>query len=259
MTDSTFFIYGLKFRYTALAFYLLLCTLHVQASDPIAPNTMSCSPGLGNPLNRWACEIAMSEIPHAGTLRTFSTKAKSSEHDEWIELPQRFTDNDFHPDCEFTVELEGHSKPHETVEASHEMTRKIAINLLDNCVFDKAWGGWETFGLDRTFRALIPPTPYDQLAMVENPDGMVNSVALPENSPGFSESPQHVYLLLYRSIALFFDTSVFVKQSSPHSTLNCNPNNSPDVPLYMIVTVSGPRVHKLRERTDYAIGSALTR
>lgn len=197
MALSTFFIRGPSFRYVSLAFFVLLSTLYVDAHQPVEPETMSCSPGLGNPLSRWACEIALSEIPHDRTPRTFSIKAKSSDHDEWIELPQRFADDDAHPSCEFTFELEGHSKRDETVVASYQMIRNIAINLLSTCVLDKTWGGWETFGLDRTFRALIPPTPYDQFAMVENPGGSVDSVALPENTGGstrFSKSPHVIHV-----------------------------------------------------------------
>ena len=187
MAHSAFFARGLGRRYIALALFLRLCTLHVHAYNPIEPNTMSCSPGLGSPLNRWPCEIALSEIPHETTLRTFSSKAKPFDHDEWIELPQRFANNDVHPDCEFTIELEGHSKRDDSVVASYEMIRNIAINLLSTCVINKAWGGWETFGLDRTFRALVPPTPYAQVAAVENPRGSVDSVALPEITGGSTE------------------------------------------------------------------------
>lgn len=176
-----------------LVFTGLLHTILINAYEPTAPNICSCSQGLGEHLNRLRCEIAGSEIPQDATLRTFSTK-EPSENDDWIGLPQRFADSHGRPECVIAVELEGHSQTDISLVASWDTIRTIAFNVITNCVDRQGWGGWETFGLDRTFRALIPPQPYEvptQPAVVVNPDGPSDTiVAMPEGAGGpngFSE------------------------------------------------------------------------
>ncbi|CAF9908342.1 MAG: hypothetical protein HETSPECPRED_008050 [Heterodermia speciosa] len=59
-----------------------------------------------------------------------------------------------------------------------------------------------------------------QAAAVENPDGSIDSVGLPEGTSGVDGF---------------------------------------NVPLYLLITVSGPKVYKPRERTDYMIGMSLAK
>ena len=171
-----------------LVVFLYLQTFLIYAYDVVHPNTASCNPGYGHPLIRWPCELAISDIPTGSVLRTFSTKAKT-QNDDWEQLPRRYVDNTANPACVITVELEGHSQNDVSVTISYDMIRNIAINVKENCIHRLSWGGWETYGLDATFRALVPPTAYDgsifqQPAAVENPDGSMDSVGLPEGTSG---------------------------------------------------------------------------
>ena len=177
-----------------LVFFVYLQTILIHAYDVVHPDTNSCNPGYGHPLIGWPCEIALSDIPSGSVLKTFSTEAKTKT-DDWEQLPQRYVDNIAKPACVITVELEGHSQSDVSVTISYDMIRNIAINVMENCIHRLNWGGWETFGLDATFRALVPPTGYDgsipgQASAVENPDGSIDSVGLPEGTSGvdgFSE------------------------------------------------------------------------
>ena len=171
-----------------LVFFVYLQTIFIHAYDVVHPNTASCNPGYGHPLIRWPCEIALSDIPTGSVPKTFSTKAKT-QTDDWEQLPQRYVDNTAKPACVITVELEGHSQSDVSVTISYDMIKNIAINVKENCIHRLSWGGWETYGLDATFRALVPPTGYDgsipgQASAVENPDGSIDSVGLPEGTSG---------------------------------------------------------------------------
>lgn len=176
----------LLFNFFYSVFFLQTVLIH--AYDVVHPNTASCNPGYGHPLIRWPCELALSDMPTGSIPRTFSTKAKT-QADDWEQLPQHYVDNTAKPACVITVELEGHSQSDVSVTISYDMIRNIAINVKENCIQRLSWGGWETYGLDATFRALVPPAAYDgsiyrQPAAVENPDGSMDSVGLPEGTSG---------------------------------------------------------------------------
>ena len=178
----------LLFNFFYLILLIYLQAVLIRAYNVIHPNTASCNQGYGHPLPRWPCEIALSDIPIGSVPRTFSTKAKT-QTDDWEQLPLRYVDNAAKPICVITVELEGHSQSDVSVTISYDMIRNIAINVKENCVHRLTWGGWETYGLDATFRALVPPVAYDgstprQPAAVENPDGSIDSVGLPEGTSG---------------------------------------------------------------------------
>lgn len=53
-------------------------------------------------------------------------------------------------------------------------------------------------------------------------------------------------------------TLVFLNSFLNTDVLIPNANHVQDVPVYLLVTVTGLHVHKRKERTDYIIGSALT-
>lgn len=229
-----------------LVFYFFSRITIIQAYEVVEPNTSSCSPGYGNPLIRWPCEIALSEMPTGSTLKTFSTKAKS-RNDDWIQLPQRYVDEDAQPACVITIDLEGHSQRDASFSVSYDTIRIIAQNVMNNCIGGHGWGGWETYGLLNTFQALRRPEPYDgsiaqQAAVFENPDGSISSLGLPEGTGGingFSRShPTSARISVDQGIPL---------------------TDTLDVPVYMLITVSGPSVSKRKERTDYMIGLSLTR
>lgn len=178
----------LLFAFFYLVFSLCLQAVLIHAYDVVHPNTASCNPGYGHPLIRWPCEIALSDIPSESVPRTFSTKVKN-QADDWERLPLRYVDNTAKPACVITVDLDGHSQSDVSVTISYDMIRNIAINVKKNCVHRLSWGGWETYGLNATFRALVPPMAYDgsvprQAAAVENPDGSIDSVGLPEGTSG---------------------------------------------------------------------------
>ena len=183
------------FSFFYLVFFVYLQTVLIHAYDVVHPNTASCNPGYGDPLIRWPCELAISDIPTGPVPRTFSKKAKTQTDDDWEQLPQQYFDSATKPACVVTIELEGHSQSDVSVTTSYDMIRSIAMNVKKNCIHRLGWGGWETYGLDATFRALVPPMAYDgsiprQPAAVENPDGSIDSVGLPEGTSGvdgFSE------------------------------------------------------------------------
>lgn len=188
-----------RYLSTRLVFFVFPFFLYftlIHAYEVVEPNTYSCGPGYGNPLIRWPCEIALSDMPTGSVPETFSTKAKSQD-DDWIQLPRRYVDDTTHPACVITIDLEGHSQTDRSVMISWDIIGNIARNVMDHCVIEHSWGGWETYGLDATFRALVPPAAYDgstrpQPAAVENPDGSIDSLGLPEGAggvDGFSKLP----------------------------------------------------------------------
>lgn len=186
----------LPFSLLSLVFHILSCITIIQAYEVVEPNTSSCSPGYGNPLIRWPCEVALSEMPTGSALKTFSTKTKS-RNDDWIHLPQRHVDEDAQPACAITIDLEGHSQRDVSFSVSYDTIRIIAQNVMNHCIGGHGWGGWETYGLLNTFQSLRRPEPYDiaqQAAVFENPDGSISSLGLPEGTGGingFSRSHLH--------------------------------------------------------------------
>lgn len=204
MSLATFSIQCLPFSLLSLVLHVFSLIAIIHAYEVVEPNTSSCTPGYGGPLSRWACEIALSEIPTDSTLKTFSTKAKS-RNDDWIHLPRRYVDEDAQPACAITIELEGHSQRDVSFSVSYDTIRIIARNVMDNCIDGHGWGGWETYGLLNTFRALRRPETYDgsiaqQAAIVENPDGSISSLGLPEGTggtDGFSRSYLQECTLIY--------------------------------------------------------------
>ena len=235
-------IRNLPLSLLSLVFHSLSC-ITVIAYEVIEPNTASCGPGFGNPLIRWPCEIALSEMPTGSTLRTFSTEAKSRNND-WIQLPQRYVNGDDSA-CTITIDLEGHSQRDVSFSVSYDTIRSIAQNVMNNCIGGHGWGGWETYGLLNTFQALRWPEPYDtaqQAAVFENPDGSITSLGLPEGTGGVNGfSMSHL------------------QKCMPSIDQGIPLTDTLDVPVYMLITVSGPSVIKRKERTDYMIGLSLTR
>ena len=144
---------SLIFRSLPLVFSVLLHTILVNAYEPIPPDVNSCNPALGKDLNRFRCEVAASDIPQDTRLRTFSTK-KPTENDDWIDLPRTFDDFEGSPTCVITVELEGHSQRDNLLfGASWDTIRRIALNVITNCVNSHGWGGY--VGLFRALSTLL--------------------------------------------------------------------------------------------------------
>ncbi|KAL8827061.1 MAG: hypothetical protein Q9191_003417 [Dirinaria sp. TL-2023a] len=143
-------------------------------------------------LKRPACETALSNLPR-GTLLSIFTTRQGAPTNNWNHVPKRYVDLVDNPKCSITVDLDGHSLHDVFVLVPWDKIRAIAEDVIGFCVKDLSWGGWETYGLNASFEALMPPSPYDSLspaaptgpAVAYNPDGS-GGIAIPERT-GFRE------------------------------------------------------------------------
>ncbi|CAD6592368.1 MAG: hypothetical protein ASARMPREDX12_006046 [Alectoria sarmentosa] len=145
------------------------------------------------------------------------------------------------PRCVVTIDLDGHSQRDQFVFVPYDQVRVMAQRIVDFCVgiFDR--GGFMTYGVGRTLEALITPTAYSggntdipTPAYVEQPDESVGLgiVAVPSN-----QDTGAAYILAVCPV---------------HSNYI---DSFTDVPYYMVISVSGPRVELDPENTDYSISS----
>ena len=91
-----------------------------------------------------------------------------------------------------TIELDGHSKQDVFVSAPWNALRNITNGIIERCVDGPGMGGWETYGIQDAFDAVINPaeitsTPGSAPVGVVNPDGFVTSVGFPVDSDSDSD------------------------------------------------------------------------
>ena len=100
-----------------------------------------------------------------------------------------------------TIDLDGHSKDDVSVAVSWNDIKQMARSLIAECV-SQSLGGVRTYGMKNTLQALLEPTSYDDgrpidlgaIPMpVEQPDGNIDSVAIPDSvsitaNGGYSKS-----------------------------------------------------------------------
>jgi len=140
-----------------------------------------CDKRFGKPLDISRCMAALSNLPDS-TLPSIFTTRTHSDTNNYEQVPRRFVDAANHPACAITVDLEGHSQNDVFVLIPWIEVRAIARHIIDYCVGRSTRGGMSTFGLHHVFEAIISPTPYNpgpEPAVIVNPDGSIDSVAIP--------------------------------------------------------------------------------
>lgn len=158
----------------------LLFGLSVSADYGEYDLTM-CGERFGHPLQRSRCLAALDNIPDSLLPSIFTTRTRS-ETNNYEQVPRRFVDAATNPACAITVDLEGHSMNDVFVLVPWNEIRAMALHVIEYCVAAGNRGGITTFGLQHVYEAIISPTPYDpstEPAAVVNPDGSVDSVAMP--------------------------------------------------------------------------------
>ncbi|CAF9915465.1 MAG: hypothetical protein HETSPECPRED_002497 [Heterodermia speciosa] len=182
------------------------------------PNAHSCDRLYGRPPPS-NCHLALNSLP-SGDLPTIFTTRPHQPGNNYVTLPQRYADSGQRPSCVVTIDLDGQSSKDVFVNVPWDAIRNITSSIINMCVEDRSMGGWETFGLEQAFNALIdpaflPPDAQNAPVGVQDPDETVSSVGFPEGS----------------------------NRNSP--LLN--------IPSYMLVTVSSPRSRASRDQTDFSI------
>ena len=174
-----------------------MSTLADLIPDPFAA---FCASAYGYPLLLPPCQEALSTIPQ-GSLPSIFTTRQSTASNNWIQVPQRFSDHEDNPSCTITIDLDGHS-PHDVfVQIPYDQVRSLAQIIIHACVTTRAIGGYVNYGLHSTVQALLEPTTYDGNPVpdtsfpsaVQQPDGVVDSVAIPPPlfvEGGYSKSVQ---------------------------------------------------------------------
>ena len=170
-----------------VAFSLFLCSLCNGFLYPEPPDTRFCSQFLGRPLNYGACQTAVDNLPRGGLPSIFTIRAHTVTNN-YIQVPVRYSDIESRPSCIVTIDLDGHSRTDQFVAVPWDEIKKMAQILVDLCVGLSQCGGFMTYGVGRTFESLIHPTAYEGTnvdiptpAWVQQPDGTVESVAIPSS------------------------------------------------------------------------------
>ena len=140
------------------------------------------------------------QMPMGPQPKSFTTGASFASSND-IQVPVVYTDNEANPQCMITIDLDGHSKDNVSIEISWNDIKQMAWSLMAECI-PQQLGGVRTYGMADTLQALLKPTAYSDgspinlggvHAAVEQPDGTINSVAIPESlsvsaNGGYSES-----------------------------------------------------------------------
>lgn len=176
----------------------LSCLTSVQhgSADSVGPDVSSCGAIYGAPSTA-PCQVALQGLP-TGSIPTIFTTRTSDSGNNFVTVPKRYVDSETGPSCAITIDLDGHSKDNVFVLVPWKKIRTIVQDIIDSCVDRSHWGGFETFGLKRTFDAVISPAfsePNDAHnavpAQVEQPDGTLDTtvVAIPSDtsSSGYGE------------------------------------------------------------------------
>ena len=177
-----------KRHFSHLAVLVIACALLCNADFRL------CSVHYGALMQKPRCDAALFKMPEGNIPSIFTTR-QGRVPPNYVQVPQIFRDNDEHAECTITVDLDGHSQSDIFVLRPWNEVRRYTAMIIDDCVAQYTKGGIDTFGLNRTFEALVPMTPYDTRvnpvrgapAEVENPDGTVgDSVAMPA---GYDDGP----------------------------------------------------------------------
>ena len=193
-----------NFSFCTFGLMALLFAAHCFAESR-DPDTFSCNPLLGMTLKRPSCEAALSNLPR-GNLPSIFTTRQGAPTNNWIHVPKRYYDSDHNPECSISVDLDGHSQHNVFVLIPWDKVRAMASDVISSCIDGLSWGGWETYGLNASFEALMPPSPYDSHtpaipAVIHNPDGSeASTIAIPEGygqRPGFSKSNSSVPIFTF--------------------------------------------------------------
>lgn len=168
----------------------LITSVQIRCTDSnpsgAGPDVSGCS-GLYGTVIRPPCEVALDGLPTGSLPTIFTTKTRIAGGN-FVTLPKRYVDSD-RPSCAITIDLDGHSQKDIFVLVPWNAIRRIVENILDDCVDRNFWGGFQTFGLQRSFDAFVESAsrvkdspPY---AQVEQPDGAVDTsvVAMPQKTP----------------------------------------------------------------------------
>lgn len=186
---------------------LLLAVLVIPRAFLCNAQIKVCGVHYGVRLQKPRCEAALSKLPEGHIPSIFTTR-EGRVPPNYVQVPQIFHDNDENAECTITVDLDGHSLSDIFVLVPWNKVRQLAAVIIEDCVAPYMKGGFNTFGLNRTFEALIPMTPYDtrvnpvrgRPAEVENPDGTTDdSVAMPA---GYDDGPSEYSLFLARFVHL---------------------------------------------------------
>lgn len=173
---------------------LLLAVLVIPLAFLCNAEIKACSVHYGARMQKPRCEAALSKLPERNIPSIFTTR-EGRVPSNYVQVPQIFHDNNENAECTITVDLDGHSLSDIFVLVPWNEVRRIAAVIIEDCVAQRMKGGFYTFGLNRTFEALVPMTPYNtrvnsvrgRPAEVENPDGTADdSVAMPA---GYDDGP----------------------------------------------------------------------
>lgn len=197
-------LYVLRFSVLEICTCILLFSLYmsqIRADYPFPPDGYYCSASLGfrNPAIA-ACQAAWEDIPRGSLSSIFTTRPRTSTNN-YVQVPDAYSDNDANPLCTITIDLDGHSENDVFVLVPYDVIKEMTENLISKCVTEQM-GGMMTYGMAGTLNTLLEPTAYDGSAInvplpsvVEQPDGTVHSIAIPPpavgpNVPdgGYSES-----------------------------------------------------------------------
>ena len=189
------------------AYLLVIClSLHVtrsRASFPVPPDGWECNSNLGfaNRFARSACQLAWMQMLNGPQPKSFTTGASFTSSSNDIQVPVVYTDNEANPQCITTIDLDGHSKDNVSIEISWNDIKQMASSLMAECIPHQL-GGVRTYGMANTLQALLESTTYIDGSPInlggvhaagEQPDGTINSVAIPESlsvsaDGGYNES-----------------------------------------------------------------------
>ena len=149
------------------------------------PNAYSCTRLYGHPIPP-ACRAALRNLPN-GELPSIFTTRKPEVSNNYIKVPQRYADADKTPACVITIDIDGHSKKDVYVSVPWNVVRNLTEHIIERCVDGPGMGGWETFGIQRSFDAIINPPELGPDAIlgsrpagIEDPDGTVTTVGFPQ-------------------------------------------------------------------------------
>lgn len=181
--------------------FSLLAVLFIARAFLCNAEITVCSPYYGDRMQKTRCEAALSKMPEGNLPIIFTTRERMVSNN-YVQVPQIFHDNDEWAQCTITVDLDGHSLSGVFVLVPWNKIRQNVAAIIGDCVTPRMMGGFDTYGLNATFEALIPMTPYDtranpvrgRPAEVQNPDGMNDdSVAIPA---GYDDGPSEYLLFL---------------------------------------------------------------
>jgi hypothetical protein len=153
------------------------------STDFVGPDVSSCGAIYGA-LSTSPCQVALQGLPSGSIPSIFTTRTSASDNN-FVTVPKRYVDSETHPSCAITIDLDGHSKDNVFVLVPWKKIRTIVQDIIDGCVDRSHWGGFETFGLQRTFDAVIDPTLFEPNeannavpAQVEQPDGTLDTTVV---------------------------------------------------------------------------------